>query len=80
MSDIHDQMYHLRIQRDAARRVIVKIQAEADRLREALRFYADPKTYEEGAPPPAHLSGFVAIEQDRGAVARAALDAEDGDE
>ena len=37
MTDIYDEMYHLRNQRDAARRVIAKAEAEADRLREAIR-------------------------------------------
>ena len=40
MTDIYDEMYHLRNQRDAARRVIMKAEAEAARLRDALQAIA----------------------------------------
>ena len=36
MTDIYDEMYHLRNQRDAARRVIAKAEAEADWLRDLI--------------------------------------------
>ena len=45
---------------------IARAEAENVRLREALRFYADPETYIEGEIP---------IEKDQGAVARAAITA-----
>ena len=53
------------------------LEAENVRLREALRFYADPETDIEGDWPPGAIDGEIPIEKDQGAVARAALDGED---
>ena len=57
---------------------IARAEAENVRLREALRFYADPETYIEGDWPPGAIDGEIPIEKDQGAVARATLDGEDG--
>ena len=55
----------------------LRAEAENVRLREALRFYADPETYIEGDWPPGAIDGEIPIEKDQGAVARATLDGED---
>jgi hypothetical protein len=48
--------------------------AEAERLREALAFYADPATYQAMAPRDDALDGIVPIKADRGERARVVLD------
>lgn len=49
-----------------------KQKARADRLEAALKFYADPDTYEQNSEPP-YQEGFTAIEIDEGDRARTTL-------
>ena len=66
MTDIYDEMYHLRNQRDAATLRAEKAEAEADRLHAALVRIGYSVA---GAHPEAMRK-----------IARTALDAKDGDE
>lgn len=57
------------------------LSADVTRFGAALTFYAARSTYEEGSPPPGAFDGPVPINDDKGAIARAAFgDVEDSDE
>lgn len=63
-----------------AERLLDEKGRENARLRDALHFYADPATYEEGMDSSDGIAGVVPVDGDRGARARALLAALDGTE
>ena len=75
-------------ERDEARAEAARWKAEAERLREALAFYADEQNYHDGIPGewvtypghPGSYTGFseTEFEEDHGERARAALSAGGG--
>jgi hypothetical protein len=52
---------------------LARLQEENRTFRKALEFYADSANWEESGPEPGELDGIVAVNFDKGAIARTVL-------